>query len=226
MKENRTKIGEILIEAGIIDKIQLIAALGEQKQWGGKLCSTIINMGFADEESISTALGKQLKQKCISFGDIEIPSDILKLVSLETARKYNIMPIELKNKVLTLAISDPLNLHLIDELSFRLGFMIKPVLALDSSIKKAISRFYEGVSDNDFLSKSKTGNKPEELYAIEASSAMPNLQFPEDVFQEVFHEKKHGIAPGIMAEALAEILIEKGLLTKEELMKRLMKKVD
>jgi type IV pilus assembly protein PilB len=172
MKENRTKIGEILIEAGIIDKIQLIAALGEQKQWGGKLCSTIINMGFADEESISAAMGKQLKQKCISFGDIEIPSDILKLVSLETARKYNIMPIELKNKVLTLAISDPLDLNLIDELSFRLGFMIKPVLALDSSIKKAISRFYEGVSDNDFLSKSKTGNKPEEPCRISNSPKM------------------------------------------------------
>jgi len=224
MKENRIKIGEILVEAGIIDKIQLSAALGEQKQWGGRLCSTIISMGFADEESISAVLGKQLKQKCISFEDLEIPSDILKLVSLETARKYNIMPIELKNKVLTIAISDPRDLNLIDELSFRLGFMIKPVLALDSSINKAISRFYEGITDNDFLSKRKTGNKPEELNAMEASSAMPNLQFPEETFQEVFHEKNHGIAPGIMAEALAEILIEKGLLTKEEIMNKINKK--
>jgi hypothetical protein len=40
MKENRTRIREILVEAGIIDKIQLIAALGEQKQWRGRLCST------------------------------------------------------------------------------------------------------------------------------------------------------------------------------------------
>lgn len=224
MKENRIKIGEILVEAGIIDKIQLSAALGEQKQWGGRLCSTIISMGFADEESISAALGKQLKQKCISFEDFEIPSDILKLVSLETARKYNILPIELKNKVLTIAISDPRDLNLIDELSFRLGFMIKPVLALDSSINKAISRFYEGITDNDFLSKRKTGNKPEELNAMEASSAMPNLQFPEETFQDVFHEKNHGIASGIMAEALAEILIEKGLLTKEEIMNKINKK--
>jgi len=221
MKENRIKIGEILVEAGIIDKIQLSAALGEQKQWGGRLCSTIISMGFADEESISAALGKQLKQKCISFEDLEIPSDILELVSLETARKYNIMPIELKNKVLTIAISDPRDLNLIDELSFRLGFMIKPVLALDSSINKAISRFYEGITDNDFLSKRKTGNKPEELNAMEASIAMPNLQFPEETFHEVFHEKNHGIAPGIMAETLAELLIEKGLLTKEEIMNKI-----
>ena len=223
MKENRTKIGEILIEAGIIDKIQLIAALGEQKQWGGKLCSTIINMGFADEESISAALGKQLKQKCISFEDVEIPSDILKLVSLETARKYNIIPLEMKNKVLTIAISDPLNLNLIDELSFRLGFMIKPVLAIDSSIKKAISRFYECISYNHFLSKSKTGNKSEEFNAMEVSSAIQSLQFREELFQEAFHEKTWRCT-GIMAEALAEILIEKGLLTKEELMDKINKK--
>lgn len=217
MKENRTKIGEILVEAGIIDKIQLIAALGEQKQWGGRLCSTIINMGFADEESISAALGEQLKQKCISFEDFEIPSDILKLVSLETARKYNIMPIELKNKILTIAISDPLDLNLIDELSFRLGFMIKPVLALDSSIKKAIDRFYEGISDDHLLFK---GNKPEDPNIMDASAVMPTMQFSE----KVIHEKKHDIAPGAIAKALAEILIEKGLITKAELMNKINKK--
>ena len=220
MKENRTRIGEMLIEAGIIDKMQLIAALGEQKQWGGKLCSTIITMGFADEKSISATLGKQLKQKCISFDDIEIPPDILKLVSLETARKYNIIPIELKNKILTIAISDTLNLNLIDELSFRLGFMIKPVLAIDSSIKKAISRFYEGIPNNHQLSKSKTCDKLEDPNVIEASIAMPDLQFSE----EVFHEKEYGIAPGIMVEALAEILIEKGLLTKKEFMNKINEK--
>ena len=219
MKENRAKIGEILVETGLIDEMQLVAALGEQKQWGGRLCSIIVNMGFADEESISAALGKQLKQKCISFDDIEIPPDILKRVSLETARKYNIIPVGLKNNVLIIAISDPLDLNLIDELSFRLGLMIKPVLAIDSSIKKAISRFYEGISNKNLPSKSKTSDKPEDL-KMKASIAMPHLQFSE----EMFHEKENGIATGIMAEALAEILIEKGLLTKEELLNKIRNK--
>lgn len=220
MKENRTKIGEMLVEAGIIDKMQLIAALGEQKQWGGKLCSTIINMGFADEKSISATLEKQLKQKCISFDDIEIPADILKLVSLETARKYNIIPIELKNKILTIAVSDTLDLNLIDELSFRLGFMIKPVLAIDSSIKKAIGRFYEGIPNDHLLPKNRTGDKLEDINLMGAGLAMPDLQFPE----AVFHEKEYGVSPKIMVEALAEILIEKGLLTKKELMNKINEK--
>lgn len=219
MKESRTKIGEILIEAGLIDKIQLIKALGEQKQWGGRLCSIIVNMGFADEESISAALGKQLNQKCVSFDNIEIPPDILKLVSLETARKYNIIPIELKNKVLTIAISDPLDLNTLDDLGFRLGLIIKPVLAIDSIINNAISRFYEGISNKNLRPKSKTSYKPEDLN-IKAEIAAPHLQFSE----EVFHGKEDGIAPGIMVEALAEILIEKGLITKEELMNKIKEK--
>ena len=210
MKENRPKIGEILVEAGIIDKIQLIAALGEQKQWGGRLCSTIINMGFADEKSISAALEKQLKRKCISFDDIEIPSDILKLVSLETAKKHNIIPIELKNKVLTIAISDPLDLNLIDELSFRLGFMIKPVLALDSSIKKAIGRCYEGISDDHLLFKSKLGNKPEDPNIMDASAAMPNL-----LFEEVFHEKNMASHQGQWPKPLLKSLLKKVCLQKK-----------
>ena len=220
MKENRKKIREILVEAGLIDKIQLIKALGEQKQWGGRLCSIIANLGFADEESISAALGKQLNQKCVSFDNIEIPPAILKLVSLETARKYNIIPIELKNKVLTIAISDPLDLNTLDELGFRLGLMIKPVLAIDSIIKEAISRFYEGISNKNLRFKSKISNEPEERNAINASIAMSHLQFSE----EVFHEKEDEIAPVIMVKALAGLLIEKGLLTKEELMNKIREK--
>jgi len=177
-------------------------------------------MGFADEEAISAALGKQLNQKCISFDDIEIPPDVLKLVSLETARKYNIIPVALKNKVLTIAISDPLDLNLIDELSFRLGLMIKPVLAIDSIIKEAISRFYEGISNKNLRFKSKISNEPEDVNVINASIAMPHLQFPE----EVFHEKEDEIAPVIMVKALAELLIGKGLLTKEELMNKIREK--
>jgi len=86
-------------------------------------------------------------------------------------------------------IYDPLNLNLIDEISFRLGFMIKPVLALDSSIKKAISRFYEGISDNHLLSKSKTGNKPEELNVMEASSSMPISNSPKSYLKRHFMKK-------------------------------------
>lgn len=220
MKEDRTKIGEILIEAGLIDEIQLIKALGEQKQWGGRLCSIIVNMGFADEESISAVLGKQLKQKCVSFDDIQISPDILKLVDLETARKYNVIPVELNNKVLTIAISDPLDLNTLDELGFRLGLKIKPVLAIDSGIKKAISRFYEGISNKNLRSKNKTGNTAEEHNIINADIATPHLQLSEGVF----HKREDVIAPGIMVETLVEILIEKGLLTEEELMNKIREK--
>ena len=220
MKENKTKIGEILVEAGIIDKIQLITALGKQKQWGGKLCSIIISMGFADEEAISSALGKQFKHKCISLDDIEIPPDILNLVSLETARKYNIIPVELNNKVLTIAVPDPLNLNTIDELRFRLGIKIEPLLAVDSSIKNAIDYHYEGIPRKELKFKVKTSNGPLDIAMLKAGSDTPSYKVPE----MVLHKKEDGISPGEMVNALARILIEKGLITKEELMSKIIKK--
>lgn len=222
MKEDRPKIGEILVKAGIIDEMQLIKAVGEQEQWGGRLCSIIVRLGFADEKSISAALGKQLKQKCISFDNIDISPETLKLVSLEIARKYNIIPVEMKNKVLTIAISDPLDLNTLDELSFRLGLMVRPVLAIDSAINKAISRFYEGISDKKVRPRGKLSDIPENLILM--TDGIPTPHIPS--FEKVLHEKADAIAPDIMVRALSEILIEKGLFTKEELMDKIRKKVD
>ena len=64
----RRRLGELLIEAGVLDPTQLQAALAEQKKWGGKLGRTLVEMGFVDEDSMVRALSRQLKLPVASSG--------------------------------------------------------------------------------------------------------------------------------------------------------------
>ncbi len=142
MKGDRKKVGDMLVEAGIINDLQRSAALGEQKQWGGKFGSILIRMGFIDEKSAAAVLERQLGQKCVTLKTKEIPANVLAMVRPNIARKYNIIPIDFNRRTLSVAISDPNDLVTIDDLSFILGMNIKPVLALEYEIKNAIAQYY------------------------------------------------------------------------------------
>lgn len=133
----------MLVEAGIIDDLQRTAALGEQRQFGGKIGSILINMRMVDENSICEVLEKQLGQKCVSLKDKNIPLSVLSALKPNEAMKYHVLPLDLDRKTLTIATSDPNDLGMLDDLSFMLGLNIKPVLALEYEIKKAIRMYYE-----------------------------------------------------------------------------------
>lgn len=142
MVKGKKRIGELLIDAGVIDEFQKSAALGEQRQWGGRFGSVLIRMGIVDEESIVSILEKQLGQKCISLKDREISPKILSIIRPDIAKKYSIMPLHFDKRTLSIAISDTNDLGTIDDLSFMLGINIKPVFAIEHDIKNAIARYY------------------------------------------------------------------------------------
>lgn len=213
MTEEKKRIGEILLEAGLIDEFQLATALGRQKQWGGKLASILINMGFVDEKSVASALEKQLGQKCLSFDNREISQEVVDKVKPEIVQKCCIMPIEFDQKTLTLAISDPTDLKTLDELEFMLGVRIKPVLALESSIKKAITRYYPNITFSDIniyhIDTAKLSEKLSENFDLmRFEKTMPDISYPHEV----------------IIEALVELLIEKDVIKKEDLNTKIRKK--
>lgn len=207
--KDKKRIGEILKEAGLIDEFQLANALGRQKEWGGRLASILINMGFVDEESVASVLEKQLGQKCLSLDNKKIPPEALNTVKADIVKKYCIMPIEFDQKTLTIATSDPTDLKTIDELSFILGVRIKPVLALESSIKRAITQHYTGVIFADSnIYQIDTANLSEHMDLMRFEKTTPDTSYP----------------PEIIIEALTELLIEKGIIKREDLTGKLRKK--
>src|SRR5687767_2437875 len=115
----RKKIGDLLVEMGIIDPHQLQSALAHQRQWGGKLGKIIVEKRFTTEKAIVDALSKQLNAKVIPLRDLPPDPRALKLVPLELAKKHNLFPYQFLqekpvDKVLV-AMSDPTDLAALDE---------------------------------------------------------------------------------------------------------------
>lgn len=210
MAKEKKKIGELLIEKGLIDEYQLSSAIGHQKQWGGRIATILINLGFVDENTVASVLEKQLGIKCIDLENLDIPPQIIKKITPDIAEKYLIMPIGIDQNTLTIAMSDPTDLLAIDELSFMLGLIIKPVLAFESGIKKAIAKHYRSI-------------KYSESYKYKADTE--KLSEEMDIMRtEKSEEHEIDYSDEILLHALTEILVDKNIISKEELTKQLRKK--
>lgn len=144
----RRRLGEILTEAGLITETQLSAALSSQRTWGGKLGSTLTRMGFVGEDDILKCLSSQLKLPCVDFDKVKISSKALDAIPLRVAEKYNVIPVAIKEehsrKSLILAMSDPTNLEVLREIQFQLGVDVRPIVATESAIARAIDHYYRG----------------------------------------------------------------------------------
>ncbi len=139
----RKKLGEVLIESGLISEEQLQKALSIQKEKKQKLGTVLIHEGFVTKEQITEALSTKLKIPVILCHEMHIDDSLKKIVSKEAALENLIFPVELKNNVLTLAMADPLDYKTIDNIAFKNNIRVKEVISYDWSIKKAIEENYE-----------------------------------------------------------------------------------
>lgn len=135
-------IGALLLGKGLITKEQLNEAVEEQKRTGKLIGHILVDLGFVSEEDIYLCLGTQLGMEVVDLKKTEIPKEAIKYVNPSMARIYNIIPIAFENGTLTVAISDPLNPHIIDDLHFMLDINIRAVLSNSEDIKAAIKKYY------------------------------------------------------------------------------------
>lgn len=137
------RIGELLITLQLITQAQLEEALQAQVIFGGKLGTVIIEMGLVSEKAMARALADQLGFPCLQPDDLEkIPGAIIALVSQELAEKFQVIPLSVNGRKLTLAMANPCDIQAIDEISFRTGYIILPVLALEVRLFFALERYY------------------------------------------------------------------------------------
>ena len=228
MKKSGKKIGELLLERGFIEEFHLNAALSYQSEWGGRLGSILIKKGFISEKDMSRAIGEQFGLSCIKLDEIEKPSDeVLRMVPLEGAKKFGIFPIGLEGKTLLLAMADPTDLKALDDIGFSLGRRIKPILALESDIMRAIAVYYEGKERSQLaVNKARA--------AIMASREAREQE--EKVSSEVIESREADMTPPASSgptseasqrkvlESLIDLLISKGVITKAELIRQIKSK--
>lgn len=207
----RKKLGELLLSAGVIDEIQLRSAMGHQKNWGGKLGSALVELGFTTEEVIARVLEEQLRQRCLPEGELVPEPDALNLISLKDALRYVILPLKADARVLVLAMSNPFDLAIADEIGFKINRKVKGVLAMESSIKRAIKKHYGATTGREYKIdlKDVSGGAPEIIRYDSAPARKPPQQ------------KKVEPSAELISKAVAYLLIEKGLIKREELIDKM-----
>jgi hypothetical protein len=241
----RIKIGDLLVKAGVITDLQLRASLAEQQQWGGKLGDILVRMEFLTEEVLVRALSKQTG---IPRADLTGDSDraALALIPPDVAEEFGVVPMQLKDdgRTLVVAMSDPLNLGVIDHLLSLTGAKkIDAQLAGAGAIRSAISRWYRGeelLGDGEEQSMRVVSNSGQSVVTQDprtaqttgpapqpAASAPPRKQAAGgngslrhsavDVLQGVEETQRRSVAA---LKAMVELLIEKGVFSRDEYLAR------
>ncbi|UCH92470.1 MAG: type IV-A pilus assembly ATPase PilB [Candidatus Aminicenantes bacterium] len=192
------KIGEFLLEDSRITQEQLQSALEVQKNEPGKLGSILIRLGYVTEEDIAQALSKQFGYPSINLSKFDIDEKVLDLIKPEMARKHIVMPVHRIGSILTLAMADPSNLFVQEEIRFSTNLRIQAVIAPESSIIESIDKYYgssTGIEAQKFLEEIELGDIDDSsielveededyMYEGEADEDAPAIRLVNLIFQD------------------------------------------
>jgi type IV pilus assembly protein PilB len=184
------RLGELLTKATLISQDQLKEALRVQKETAGKLGETLIKLGYVSEEDITECLSQQFGVPSINLQHFEIDASVIKLISGDVARKYNILPVNKTGATITIAMADPTNVFAMDDIKFMTGYNVEPVVASELGIKSAIDNYYGTTS------------------SLELKKVMEDLQQAETADLEVLEEEEE-MDVGALADSAEEAPVVK-----------------
>ncbi len=259
------KIGELLLHAGLIDEFQLQSGLAQQQRWGGRLGRALVQLGFIDEGELVRVLSGVLGVPVARLADKRPSPETLELLPVELAEKYCCLPLFTKREgggnVLYLGIEDPSDLAVQDELAFRIGMKVRPVLVGSTELREAIARHYRHRTAGEAEEPS---GFPETLFEPGDTAPVLSTAFPEPAAGRVASHapespleldepvvevprtatqppapelapaepqaaaelppappKPRPVPTRAILRALTHLLIEKGVISREELMERI-----
>lgn len=216
---SRPKLGELLVDAGVVDEMQLEAALGEQSNWGERLGQTLLQMGVLDEETLVRTLARQLALPVVWLRGKRIKPEVVEMLPADFIQQNRVLPVlfdQRGRKTLILAMEDPCDLAIIDAVVRQTHVEVKPVLAAPSELEDAIGRHVTS-DPNDSICGAQ--------FALGNESTPDLVQMQEESRPASQEELAPATEPepsnDVVLRALAQLLVEKGVFTREELIERL-----
>lgn len=167
----KKKLGEILLDSGVITAEQLKKALAEQKETKQRLGKTLVELGFIEEKDMVMALAKQLGIPHLDITSYAIKPEVLQMIPPGVAERYQVIPIDKVDKTLTVAMVDPLNVFAIDEIKRITGCNIETVVCMESALKESIRHYYQApgtVEEEAVETKKKVVSKEDKELELEA----------------------------------------------------------
>ncbi|MHC5036672.1 MAG: GspE/PulE/PilB domain-containing protein [Planctomycetota bacterium] len=186
----------MLVEAKLIDDAQLKKAEDMQKILGGKLGTIIVKLGFITDEALTKFLAKQENLTITDLTQIVIPRALVESIPRDILEKHQAVPVQTKGEILTLAVSDPTDFDAIEEIEFLTNRRVEITLASRAQVAKSLNEFFYGEGE------------------------APPREVPEKKKEPVDSPvTPPTIGPGL-EKALIPLLVEKGIITLEELQKK------
>jgi type IV pilus assembly protein PilB len=191
----RKRLGEILEDRGDLTAESLRKLFEEQKGKAIRLGELILQRGLVEKSALISALEEVSRVPYLDCSTVQCETAALETISASVARNLAVLPIKTENMMLIVAMAEPQNLAIIDELGFTSGKVISPRLAFRSEILAAISRNYERAKDsappgaNRELSRQDAPEAPAEMEFISTSSRQSNRAAIEEVQAELYQKK-------------------------------------
>ncbi len=233
-QRRRMRLGELLVAAGVLDETRLNAALAEQRKWGGKLGSILVDMGFLTESLMVKALSRQLGLPEVELDKLKISPQVTGLLGVDVCERYGVFPVgrDPDRRLLRVATSDPTNYQALDAVAFRTNLKVEPVVAPASSIDRAIRHYYYGESaaSSSTLEPSRYGlASGEETFELEdekkdtaaadgpsaAAASTSSSVSQAELFAAVERLDSTMTAQVRALRGLVEILVEQGVIDRD-----------
>src|SRR5215471_13258588 len=190
------KIGELLVKEGLITKEALDKALVEQKSSGYRVGYNLVKLGFINEVELTRMLARQYRMPAVDLSNFEVDPRIAKLIPNELAQRHLVLPLKREGRTLTVAMADPSDLGVIDDLKFITRYDIFPVIAGEYTLRNSVDKYY-GESSEDAL-----------------AGILEDIEEEGDV--EVVEEKEEEVNASVLAAAIDDAPVVKlinGILT-------------
>jgi len=218
------KLGQMFVDKGLISAAQLEAALRFQKKRGGKLGDVLIHLSFVDDAHMAEVLAEHHGLALLSAGDLNPKEELMSLLPREIIEEEELIPTKKSGNLLTLAMSDPTALDIVEEIRFRTGMEIETSIVSHSDCRRAINRYYYGVmgpkvSTRTAAVKPRPAAVPAPAPAPASATSPAPAPTPAPVAGAA---PPAGDVPGPVAAltALIDLLNDKGVVTREELLRR------
>ncbi len=242
MVEQKKLLGELLVENNIVTEDDIQRALRYQNQYGCKIGQALVSLNIITENKLLAALRYHCGLPVVDLGNIEIPPQIIRLISGEMAERYTAVPVRIeetgKGKTLLVVMSNPSDLNAIEELQFIAGYKISPVLAKESDLQAALLKYYDiktrpigaisvSLEDDSDAGEMTIIQGGEEIRIVLNSEEKKELEKSQEDgsgegqlkmnYEMVLKELK-------LWKAVVKLLINKGFITMQELEESLTKK--
>lgn len=164
----------MLVQAGRITPEQLESAVKQQRESNEKFADILVRIGaIADEDELTHFIGRQLNIGALRLSDVELDPEVVKLIPLDIARRFNVIAVSKVAKTLVVAISDPHNIYVLDAIKFITGCSIQPVISPERAITRSIEQYYADTAGiNDLIKGLEEGSALEVIDTEEQLNEM------------------------------------------------------